>query len=513
MDEIISTNPATLEEVGRVQRTSAGKVAERVAAARTASQIWQRKSFKERGTYLLRARKFLLNHIDEFAETISIDNGKPLAESLTSEIYPIADLLYHFAYNTEAALEDSELPIGVIGLLKRKSTVSFEPMGVVGIITPWNYPFSIAAGQIAMALICGNTVLLKPSSETPLVGKLIEEMWRSAKLPQDVFSHLPGDSKTGEALVKSNPDKIFFTGSVEVGRRVMIDCAENIIPLVLELGGKDPMIVRADADIDVATSGAVWGAFTNAGQVCSSVERVYVHESIFDEFVELCTRKALRLKVGNGLDPEVDIGAITTQSQLERIESQIMEARKDGATIHCGGRAITEKRGRFYPPTILTDVDHSFSCVRNETFGPIMPVMSFENDKQAVRFANDSAFGLTASIWTKDIAEGKRIARDIEAGTVMINDCVFTHALPGTPWGGCKHSGFGRSHSCFGLHEMVTPRHLHVNKIIAKDIWWYGYDMKVFRSFSALTKSMTGGIMKRIGGLSTFIDLWRRKKL
>ena len=513
MDEIISTNPATLEEIGRIPSTSAAKVAERVAAARAAGPIWQRKSFKERGQHLLRARKFLLDHIDEFAETITIDNGKPLTEALTAEIYPIAELLYHFAYNTEATLEDSKLPIGAMGFLRRSSTVSFEPMGVVGIISPWNYPFSIAAGEVAMALICGNTVLLKPSSETPLVGKLIEEMWNAARLPQDVFSHIPGDSKTGEALVKANVDKIFFTGSVGVGRRVMIDCAENVTPLVLELGGKDPMIVRADADLDVATSGAVWGAFTNAGQCCASVERVYVHESIFDEFVELCVRKALKLRVGNGLDPEVDVGAITTESQLEHIEAHMIEARKNGATIHCGGEIMKDKRGRFYSPTVLTGIDHSFACIRDETFGPTMPIMKFTDDKQAIRFANDSAFGLTASIWTKNIAEAQKIARDIEAGTIMINDCVFTHALPGTPWGGCKHSGFGRSHSCFGLHEMVTPRHIHTNKIIAKDMWWYGYNIKVFRSFSVLAKTLTGSLLKQIGSISNFLNLWRRKKL
>jgi acyl-CoA reductase-like NAD-dependent aldehyde dehydrogenase len=513
MEEIVSTNPATLEEVGRVPATSPAKVRERVAAARAASPIWRRKSFKKRGKYLLRARKFLLDNIDEFAETITIDNGKPLTEALTAEIYPIAELLYHFAHNTESTLEDSTLPIGVMKFLRRRSTVSFEPMGVVGIISPWNYPFSIAVGEVAMALICGNTVLLKPSSETPLVGKIIEEMWDATGLPQDVFSHLPGNSETGEALVKSNVDKIFFTGSVGVGKRVMAACAENVTPLVLELGGKDPMIVRADADLDVATSGAVWGAFTNAGQCCASVERVYVHESIFDEFVELCVRKALKLRIGNGLDPDVDVGAITTQSQLEHIEAQMLEASERGATIHCGGRPITDRRGRFYPPTVLTGIDHSFSCIRDETFGPTMPVMSFTDDKQAVRLANDSAFGLTASIWTKNIVEGQKIARNIEAGTIMINDCVFTHALPGTPWGGCKHSGFGRSHSCFGLHEMITPHHIHTNRIIAKDMWWYGYNMKVFRSFSVLAKTLTGGFLKQIGGFSDFLNLWRRKKL
>ena len=513
MDEIISTNPATLEEIGRVPITSPAKVKEYVANARAALPLWQRLSFRERGRYLLRAREYLLDNIDYFAKTITMDNGKPLVESLAAEIYPIADLLHHFAHHTEETLKGFDLPIGVMGWLGRRSRISFQPLGVVGTISPWNYPFSIAAGEVAMALVCGNSVLLKPSSATPLVGKLIEEMYAAAKLPPDIFIHVPGNASTGMALIESNIDKLLFTGSVSTGKEVMAACARQLIPLVLELGGKDPMIVRADADLDQATSGAVWGAFTNCGQCCASVERVYVHESVFDQFVKMCVDKTNKLKIGNGLDPDVEIGAMTTLAQLKQVETHLEEATDRGAIVHCGGQRLQEKRGYFFPPTIVTGVDHSFACVRDETFGPLMPVMRFSEDRQAIQLANDSAYGLTASIWTKNIRAGEKMAREIRAGTVMINDCVFTHALPQTPWGGCKNSGFGRSHSRFGLQELVTIHHVHTNPLRHKDIWWYGYSLELYQRFSKLARLLTCGLVSRLRGLPTFLKLWRRPQI
>lgn len=513
MSQIISINPATLEEIGQTLITTEAKVKERVAKARAACGQWQRLGFKERGRYLLKAREYLLDHINDFAHVITVNNGKPLTESLTAEIYPIADLLFYFARSAEHLLKSFQIPIGIMGWLRRSSNISFEPIGVVGVISPWNYPFSIPAGEVAMALICGNTVLLKPSSAAALVGAKIEEMFAAAGLPTGVFCHLPGDTSTGQALVNSAIDKLLFTGSVDGGKAVMAACAKNLIPCVLELGGKDPMIVRADADIEQATSGAVWGAFTNAGQCCASVERCYVHASVFDEFVERCVHKASRLKIGNGLDPEVDIGAMTTLDQIKKVESHIEDAITHGARIHCGGKRIKEMLGFFFPPTILTDIDHSFTCVRDETFGPLLPIMKFTDDRQAIHLANDSAYGLTASIWSKDIAKAQKMAMEVHAGTVMINDCVFTHALCQTPWGGHKSSGFGRSHSRFGLQELVTVHHIHTNRLIRKDMWWYKYDSNLYNGFLKLAKHLTGGIISQIRALPPFIKVWKKKKL
>ncbi len=513
MDTIVSINPATLETIGRTPITTPAMVKECVAAAHAAQGCWGQLSFHERGRYLLRAREYLLDHIDEIARTIAADNGKPLAEALTAEIYPVADLIHHFAHHAEGHLRSFRIPIGIMGTLRRRSRINFTPLGVVGIVSPWNYPFSIPAGEIAMALICGNAVLLKPSSTTALVGANVAEMFEAAELPAGIFHHLPGDASTGEALIGSHLDKLLFTGSVGVGRHVMGACTENLTPCVLELGGKDPMIVRVDADLDVASSGAVWGAFTNAGQCCASVERCYVHESRFEEFVERCVRKTMALRVGNGLNPNIDVGPLTTEAQRDVVEAHVADARGRGATIPCGGERLENLPGYFFPPTILTGVDHSFTCVRDETFGPLLPIMPFSDDAQAVHLANDSAFGLTASIWTRDIRTGQKMARAIRTGTVMINDCVFTHALSQTPWGGCKNSGFGRSHSRFGLHELVHVHHTHTNRLNRKDFWWYPYDADFLRNFTTLARRLTGGILSQMMGIPAFVKTWRKRKL
>ncbi len=513
MSDIISINPATLEELARFSVTTPQKVSEYVAEARAASPMWGRMDFSARAEYLLAARDFMLSNIDDFAKTITRENGKPLAEAISAEIYPVADLIHYFAHHAERLLKSFSLDIGIFKLLWRSSRISFQPLGVAGVISPWNYPFSIPAGEIAMALLCGNCVLLKPSSATPLVGQRITEMFEASGLPEGVFRVVQGDATTGTALVESRVDKIFFTGSVGVGKLVMAKCAENMTPLVLELGGKDPMIVFPDADLDVASSAAVWGAFTNSGQCCASVERVYVHESIFDEFVEMALQKTKRLKQGNGMDATVDIGPMTTLSQLQTVEAHVEDARRRGAKIHCGGDRNRDLPGYFYKPTILTGVDHSYQCVREETFGPLMPVMPFSDERQAIKLANDTPYGLTASVWTRNIAKGQETAREIRAGTVMVNDCVFTHAIPQTPWGGRKASGFGRSHSRFGLQEMVAIHHVHTNRLIRKDFWWYPYSANMVKRFARLAKRLTGDLASKARALPTFLKIFRMKKL
>jgi len=386
-------------------------------------------------------------------------------------------------------------------------------LGVVGIISPWNFPFSIPAGEVAMALLCGNAVILKPSSVTPLIGKKIEEMLNAAQMPAGIFQLLSGGAENGEALVESRVDKILFTGSEAVGSRIMAKCAENLTPVVLELGGKDPMIVRADANLEQASSGAVWGAFVNSGQCCASVERVYVHESIFAKFVEMVVQKTKQLKQGPGIDPENDIGPMTNQNQLDLVKEHVEDAKQRGANILCGGEQNSDFPGYFYKPTVLTNVDHSFRCVREETFGPLMPIMSFADDSQAIKLANDTRYGLTASVWTKDLKRGQEIARNILAGTVTINDCVFTHALSQTPWGGRKASGFGRSHSRFGLQELVTIHHIHINRLSIKNFWWYPYSQNVLNSFKDLAKYLTDNWLIKAKAIPAFLKVFSRKKI
>lgn len=511
---IISVNPATLEEIGNVPITIPEAVSELVERARRAQPVWAALSYTERGSHLLKAREYLLNNINKFARTITEDNGKPLVESLTAEIYPIADLLYYFARNTKRLFKNTRICTGVWELMFRQSRIGYQPLGVVGIVSPWNYPFSIPAGTAAMALMAGNAVLLKPSSATPLVGNKIAELFESAGLPKDVFIHLPGDAATGQALIESKVDKVVFTGSVGIGKHVMATCAKNLTPCTLELGGKDPMIVRSDAQLEHASSGAVWGAFTNSGQCCASIERVYVHESVAEAFIQKVVDKTNKLRQGLGINYDTDIGPMTTESQLKTVEAQVEEAKKQGATILTGGERNTAFKGWFYKPTVLTNVDHTFTCVRDETFGPLMPIMTYRTDEEAIELANDSSFGLNAYIWTSDIKKGRHLARQLKCGTVVINDCVYTHALPQTPWGGIKESGFGRTHSKFGLLDLVNIHHIHTNPVtFIKDMWWYRYSESAYEIFRELTKKLTGCWCKKITALPSLIRAILREKI
>ncbi len=509
---ITSINPATLEEIGSVPTTPPDDVARLIEIARRAQPDWEHAGFEERARRLLRARRYLLDNIASFAETITKDNGKPLVESITAEIYPAADLIYYFARHAEEMLRSFGQPIGIMGSMRRSSRIEYLPLGVIGIISPWNYPFSIPLGAAAMALMAGNAVLLKPSSITPLVGVKIAELFEAAGLPPGVFAHLPGDASTGQALIDSGPDKISFTGSVGVGKKVMAGCASRLTPLQLELGGKDPLIVRADADVDHASSGAVWGAFTNCGQTCASVERVYVHHTVYDEFLAAVVEKTKKLIVGNGMDHGVDVGPLTTEAQRETVEAQVADARRRGGRIACGGARPKGLAGYFYLPTVITGVDHTFACMREETFGPLMPIMTFTDDEQAVRLANDSRFGLTASVWTRDIMAGQAMARRIQAGTVTINEAVYTHALCQTPWGGIKESGIGLSHGRIGLLELVRPHHVHTNRWMRKSMWWYPYGRTSYEGFFKLAKTFTGSWLDKLTSLSTFLKVFLLNK-
>lgn len=490
--EVIAYNPATLEEIGRVRNLTPEEVRQAVNRGRAALPDWSALCFKERGELILHAREYILNHIDEIALVITKDNGKPIVESLSSEIYPVCELMSYWARRTEKELKPRRLSLGVWNLLFRFSEIQFKPKGVIGIISPWNYPFSIPMGQIVMSLMAGNCVVMKQSSSTPLVGQLIENIFKGAGFPRDVFIHLPGDSSVGSALITSGVDKIVFTGSVGVGRKVMELAAKTLTPVTLELGGKDPMIVCHDAHLDNAASGAVWGAFSNAGQICASVERVYAHESVAQKFTELVVQKTKQLRVGDGKDFDTEIGAMTTASQLAEVQDQVEDARRRGAQILTGGERDASRKGYFYKPTVITNVDHSFRCIREETFGPTLPIMTFKDEDEALRLANDSEYGLTASVWTKDIERGKKLAHKIRAGTVMVNDNVYTFAISQTPWGGHGLSGFGRTHSYLGLLELVDVHHVHVNLSgFAKSFWWFGYNEKFYNLLRELTITLT----------------------
>jgi acyl-CoA reductase-like NAD-dependent aldehyde dehydrogenase len=496
--EIISYDPATGEEIGRAPLASAEAVRRAVETARRAQPSWARLSFKYRGRIILQARELMLEERDAIARLVSRETGKPIAEALSMEIVPTLDAMHYFAHATENLLRPQKIDIGQYGFMGRSSSIVFRPLGVIGIISPWNFPLATPADEVVMALMAGNAVVLKPSELTPLVALKLGEIFSRAGLPAGLLNIATGDGSTGAALIDARVDKIMFTGSVATGKRVAAAAAKYLTPVVLELGGKDPMIVLEDADVANAARGAVWGAFANSGQACASVERCYVHESIAPQFIEQIIAETRGLKQGLGTEEGVDVGSMSNQRQLQIVAEHVSEAAERGATILTGGRRGTNPDGYFYEPTILTNVDHNMTIMRDETFGPVLPVMTFKTDDEAVKLANDSVFGLTASVWTKNIARGRRLAEQIEAGTVMVNEVVYTHGIAQTPWGGVKESGYGRTHGRMGLLELVHPQHIHVNRIsFLPDLWWFRYDSKATRLFNGLATSFTtGSILK-----------------
>jgi acyl-CoA reductase-like NAD-dependent aldehyde dehydrogenase len=476
VSRIASVNPATGEVLGELDSAGPTEVRAAVARAHAAQLEWDAWGIHNRVKVMRRFQQILLAHKTDIARRITQEAGKPLVEALLTEVLVVLDATRFLIENAFAILREEKLTHGNLAMKTKSGRILREPYGVVGIISPWNYPFSIPATEALAALVAGNAVVLKPSELTPLIALELQALLREAGVPDDIFQALPGDGETGAALVRSEISKLIFTGSVTTGRRIAQVAAERLLPVVLELGGKDPMIVLEDADIDVASSGAVWGAFMNAGQTCLSVERCYVHQSLYSVFLEACAEKVRKLRVGNGMDPASEIGPMIHERQVRVVETQIEDAKQRGARVLVGGTRLRELGPTFFAPTVLADVDHSMRVMQEETFGPVLPVTPFREETEAVRRANDSDFGLAASIWTRDRARGERLARQINAGTVMVNDAVSCFSISEAPHGGVKASGLGRTHGRWGLEEMARVKYVDSDRLPRmKKIWWFGY--------------------------------------
>jgi succinate-semialdehyde dehydrogenase/glutarate-semialdehyde dehydrogenase len=507
--ETISFNPATGEEIGRVENASAEDVAEAVSRSRAAFVAWRRTSFSERRRVVMKAREVILDELDAIANLISAESGKPVAEAMSMEIAPVLDLMQYFARKTEKLLRPVRRGIGLYSLLGRSSKIFYQPLGVVGIIPAWNYPFAIPLGEAVMALMAGNSVVIKPSELTPLVGLKIGELFEKAGAPKDLVQVVTGDGRTGAALVDAAPDKIMFTGSVATGKRIAKAAAENLTSVVLELGGKDPMIVFADANLELAADAAVWGAFCNAGQSCSSVERLYVEEPIAEKFTAMLVGRAKKLKQGIGTGEDISIGAMSSERQLKIVEEHVEHFRREGATIAIGGKRNEAVGELFYEPTIITNARNDMRAMQEETFGPTLPIATFKTEKEAEELANDSVFGLTASVWTRDLGKGRRVAQQIEAGSVTVNEVLYTHGIGQTPWGGFKNSGRGRTHGLEGLMELVQPQHIHINRIaILPNAWWMPYSSNATETFRGFAKYFASGSLLKTARLLP--QLYRR---
>ncbi len=511
---VTAINPATGESLGTLPYDTPADLERCIHEARASFPAWSVAPLRTRVRYVRRLKDYMTEHADELAETISRNNGKTRVEAMATEVVPAILAVDYYCKKARRFLKPVPCGRGNVLLINKRGRVVRTPFGVVGIITAWNYPFAIPLSEIAMALLAGNTIVAKPADETPLVAKALQTCLEACRFPAGVVSVvlMPGPG-TGEAMLDAGVDKLFFTGSTRVGKKLMAKAAETLTPLVLELGGNDAMIVCEDADLERAAGGAVWAGFQNAGQSCGGVERIYVHERVYDTFLVVLKRKIEALRIGPDVDHNVDMGSMTVERQVETVRRHVSDALDKGATIFAQSKPSVESSARMLPAMVLTDVMHDMLVMKDETFGPVVGVMKYATDEEAVRLANDSHLGLTGSVWSRNRRKAERIARQIRAGVVMVNDHLMSHGLAETPWGGFKESGIGRTHGRLGFDEMTQPQTIvhDILPFVKKDVWWPPYSESVYKGLRGVAMTLYGeGLMKKLEGLVALMRILPR---
>ena len=491
--EIAVTNPTTGKHLYSITESTEAQIQQAFQTARDASAKVAAMTVEQRIAEVVKLQKYILKNRESIIDRICEEAGKTRMDALLSEIFATLDTIDYYRKHASKFLADQHVPTPIV-LMGKKARIFHEPMGTVLIISPWNYPFNLTMLPFVCAFLAGNAVVFKPSEYTPLRG-LLEKIIDESGFVKGALNVCYGGRETGKRLIDMRPAKVFFTGSVRAGRQVMTQAAQYLIPVELELGGKDPMVVFDDVDIERTVNGALWGGMTNAGQTCTAVERILVHERIYPKFVEELTTKCKKLRSAEtnpNSDPmELDIGCMTPDFQIRQVEEQVDDARAKGAQILTGGGRTGDSHA--FSPTIVTNIDDSMKIATDETFGPVVTVQKFANEEEALRMANDSPYGLSASVWSADLVRAERVARKIQTGNVSINNVLATQAHPGLPFGGTKESGFGRYKGSYGLHTFCNLKSVMTEPQSNKlEFNWYPYSKEKYGIFSQLVEALYG---------------------
>ena len=516
MDRLVSYSPITLEEVGSVEITTADMIPAIIKRSKKAQQEWVALPKKERVESLRKLSRITADRCEEIGEIVHKDTGKPKAECINTEMFVsssyasyCADWLQKFKFTKKIRMD----PIhGMLKLMGRSSVINYKPAGTVLCISPYNFPISIPFTEIAAAVAAGNSVILKPSSNTPLCGEAIAELFRDAGFPEDlvICVHGPG---IGNALTKADGiNRIVFTGSTETGKTIMKAASERLVPVTMELGGCDSMIVLKDADIGRAVRAAVWGSFANSGQVCVGVQRIMVQKDIYEEFRDRYVEKVKSLKLGDGWDdPDISVGPVISERAMNDVLDAIEKAKEAGGKILCGGKRA-DMKGYFIEPTVVEGLPVDSEIYNTEVFGPFTTIISFVDEDEAIRITNSCPYALGGSVWTSDLRHGRELIARMDSGNLDVNNLIYGFGIGSTPWGGSKDSGFGRSHGDSGFLELMEVQHIHSDKGRYHDPWWMPYSKGSAELQTEMTQSLFGSKKGKLKFFKHALPYMRKKE-